>query len=252
MKDPIRVTSLTRIWKSIRRSLARNEWAVRLLGLSSTTKNPGRPGLILVQIDGLSERQVKQAITDGNMRFLNQLSSKEHYQIQPLYSGLPSNTSAFQAELYYGKKCTVPAFGFRDHRSGKPAWMQSSEFATELEARLKDQNPGLIQGGSSYCNMYGGGAEESHFCATSTGWDELFISINPLRLVLVVLMYVTVFLRTLGLLCLEVTLAIYRFIKGSLTASELCQEVMQIPAHVLVVVLLRELVVAGASHDAAR
>ena len=252
MKDPIRVTTLTRIWKSIRRSLARNEWAVRLLGLPSTTKNPVRRGLILVQIDGLSEHQLEQAIADGNMPFLGRLRNKERYKTHALYSGLPANTSAVQAELFYGEKCIVPSFGFRDHRSGKQVRMHASDFANELEGRLKKRNAGLLQGGSSYCNIYGGGADEAHFCATSTGWDELFVSINPLRILLVILMYVTVFLRTLGLLCLELTLAIYRLFQGALSGAEFWQELTMIPARVLVVVFLRELVVAGASHDAAR
>ena len=124
--------------------------------------------------------------------------------------------------------------------------------ANEVEGRLKERNAGLLQGGSSYCNIYGGGADEAHFCATSTGWDELFVSINPLRILLVILMYVTVFLRTLGLLCLELTLAIYRLFQGALSGAEFWQELTMIPARVLVVVFLRELVVAGASHDAAR
>ena len=252
MKDPIRVTTLTRIWKSVRRAVARNEWAVRLLGLSSPEKNPVQPGLILVQIDGLSKIQLERAMAADHMPFLEQLIEKEHYQLHSLYSGLPATTSAVQAELFYGEKCAVPGSGFRDHRTGKPGRMYTNDLAVAVEERLKSQNPGLLKGGSSYCNIFGGGAEESHFCATRLGWDDFFVTINPFRILLVILLHATIFLRTIGLMCLEVFLVLAGMFRGKITGHSIWRELAAIPARVLVVVFLRELGLAGASNDAAR
>ena len=65
MKDPYRVTTATRIWRSLRRFFARSEWAVWLLGLKRTTDKPTEPGLIMVQIDGLSKNDLEKAIAEG-------------------------------------------------------------------------------------------------------------------------------------------------------------------------------------------
>ena len=252
MKDPIRVTTLTRIWKSVRRAVARNEWAVRLLGLSSPGKNPVLPGLILVQVDGLNREQLEQALHSGQMPFLEQLVQKENYQLHSLYSGLPATTSAVQAELFYGRKSAVPGSGFRDHQSGQLARMYRHDVALQVEERLQQAQDGLLKGGSSYCNIFGGGAEESHFCATRLGWDDFFVTINPFRILLVILIHAGIFLRTCGLMVVECVLVLTARFRGEPMRHGLWHELSTIAARSLVVVFMRELVVAGASNDAAR
>ena len=118
-RDPLRVTTLTKILRAFRRVLTRNEWAIWLLGLKRHDGKPTERGLVLVQIDGLSERQLQRALAEGHMPFLKSLIEKEHYRTHSFYSGLPASTPAVQAELYYGVKTAVPAFGFRDHQSGR-------------------------------------------------------------------------------------------------------------------------------------
>ncbi|MEE2827265.1 MAG: endonuclease/exonuclease/phosphatase family protein [Planctomycetota bacterium] len=252
MKDPIRVTTLTRIWKSVRRAVARNEWAVRLLGLTPQEKTPSLPGLILVQIDGLNREQLERALQAGQMPFLEQLVQKENYQVQSLYSGLPATTSAVQAELFYGRTAAVPGSGFRDHRSGQLARMYRHDVAVEVEERLQREQEGLLKGGSSFCNIFGGGAEESHFCATRLGWDDFFVNINPLRILLVILIHAGIFLRTFSLMTLELWLVLRGAVRGETMRHGLWHALKAIPARALVVVFMRELSVAGASNDAAR
>ncbi len=252
MKDPIRVTTATRIWKDFRRRLTRNEWVVGLLGLQRFEGNPTDRGLILVQIDGLSKTQLERAVTEGRMPFLKSLIDRENYCAHSLYSGLPASTPSVQGELYYGKRTIVPAFGFRDHRTGHLVRMFSNEIARHVEGKMSQAESGLLAGGSSYCNVFSGGAGEVHFCATSLGWSEFFNTVNPLQLFLVMLLNFWMFFRVAGLMVLEFFLALFDFFRGIVSGRRFWQELMMIPARVVVVVLMRELVTIGACYDSAR
>ena len=252
MKDPLRVTTLTRIWSQVRRRISRNEWAVWLLGLSRSPGLPTQAGLILVQIDGLSRMQLQTALDNGRMPFLKSLLEKEQYRNHMFYSGLPSSTPGFQGELYYGQPTIVPAFGFRDHHSGRLVRMFASDITQKVESKLRESNRGLLEGGSSYCNIYSGGADESHFCATSFGWNEFLSTVNPFKLIVVVLLNFWMFFRVAGLMVIELFLATIDFARGVLSGKQFWQELIMIPARVVVVVLLRELVTIGACYDSAR
>ncbi len=286
MRDPIRVTTLTRFLNRIRRSLSRSQWMVWLLGLPRSGEAATEPGLIMIQIDGLSATQLDRALADGRIPFLKSLLDKETYRRHSMYSGLPSSTPGFQGELYYGVPTVVPAFGFRDHRTGRLARMFESKVANEIETMLgagrtpgsasedrfnqpdensESLNPdslalqvenatnrGLLTGGSSYGNIYSGGASEVHFCATSFGWSEFFRTVNPIRLVVVMLLNFWMFFRIAGLMVVEFFLAILDFVRGILSGHQFWQELIMIPARVMVVVLLRELVTLGACNDSLR
>lgn len=252
MKDPLRVTTLTRSWRNFLRRLRPGEWVIWLLGLKRSESHPTERGLVLIQIDGLSKKQLTQALKDGRMPFVRSLLTKEHYVTHDFYSGLPSSTPAVQGELYYGERTVVPAFGFRDHRSGRLVRMFANQIAAEVEDRIAKGKTGLLDGGSSYCNIYSGGANEVHFCATSFGWSEFFKTANPLKLLLVMILNFWMFFRVFGLMIIELFLASFGFIRGVFSGRQFWQELIMIPARVVVVVLLRELVTIGACYDSAR
>lgn len=251
-RDPIRVTTLTKILRALRRVLTRNEWAIWLLGLKRHEGQPTERGLILVQIDGLSEGELKRALDENQMPFLKSLLEKEHYQRHAFYSGLPASTPAVQAELYYGVKTAVPAFGFRDHQTGRLVRMFANDIAEEVEKRIQGNNVGLLKGGSSYGNIYSGGADDVYFCATSFGWSEFFRTLNPFNLLFVMMLNFIMFFRVVGLMVIEGFVACFGFLRGVLSGGEFWQELVMIPARVMVVVLLRELVTIGACYDSAR
>ena len=100
----------------------------------------------MVQIDGLSMTQFNRGLQKGNLPFLQGLLSKEHYILRSFYSGLPSNTPAVQAELFYGVKGCVPAFHFFDRQTGRPAKMLDTAFVEEFEKRLKAKGRRTIGG----------------------------------------------------------------------------------------------------------
>lgn len=236
----------------IRRSLSRSEWLRRLLQLPISRGAPTRPGLIMVQIDGLSQKQFQRALDRGELPFLRRLIRREHYQVHSQYSGLPSSTPAIQGELFYGVKGIIPAFSFKDRESGKVVRMYEPESAARIEARLeKEGGEGLLKGGSSYANIFTGGAEESHFCPSSLGWSALR-SGNPLVPLAILLSNLYSFLRVGALLALEFVLGIVDFIRGLTLGQDFFKELKFIPTRVGICVLLRELCVIGGKIDIQR
>lgn len=89
---------------------SRSPYLLRLLGISKKVSDnkSHKPGLLIIQIDGLAYTQLQRALSNGNMPFLQSLLEREHYQLHHLYSGLPSSTPAVQGELFYGVKTCVP------------------------------------------------------------------------------------------------------------------------------------------------
>ncbi|MDB6128068.1 MAG: Endonuclease/exonuclease/phosphatase, partial [Verrucomicrobia bacterium] len=160
----------------LRRRLSRSEWAIRHLGLTPSTDTGEEPGILLIQIDGLARAQLEQAIASGHMPFLRRLQQRNGYQLHTFYPGLPSTTPAVQAELYYGVRSAVPAFSFFDRTLKEIGRMWDPEWAKARETACAKQAEGLLKGGSSWSNIYTGGAgqDESHFCAASIGFGDMW------------------------------------------------------------------------------
>ena len=158
--------------REVRRWFSRSEWMIRVLGLPTSKDTAIKSGLIIIQIDGLSHTQLIRAMNNGNLPFLKKLQTSEHYHLHSLYTGLPSSTPAVQGELFYGYKTAVPTFSFMDRETKEIHRMYEPSSSLEIEEFLKQQGEPLLKGGSAYCNIYTGGAEESHFCASSFGWAQ--------------------------------------------------------------------------------
>ncbi|KKO44555.1 hypothetical protein WG68_14745 [Arsukibacterium ikkense] len=246
--------SRVEVWlRWARRSLSRSHWLTRLLQLTVSKGSGIRPGLIMIQLDGLSQPQLQQALKCGRMPFLRRLLQREHYILQALYSGLPATTPAVQAELFYGVKTAVPAFSFRDKQSGELVKMLQPETAAQVEASLNELSPApLLQDGSAYANIYTGGAAESHFCAASMGWGAALRAANPLVLLVLVVSNLYSVLRIIGLFFLELALAVVDFCRGIIKGQDFVSELKFIPARVAVSIVLRELCVIGGKIDISR
>ena len=163
-------------WHRFRRRISRNEWAVRHLGLPGCEGTSEEPGLLLIQIDGLPRRQVEAAMAAGRMPFLRRLREHGRYPLHTFYSGLPSTTPAVQGELYYGVKTGVPAFSFLDRERGEMGMLFDPELARRFEEKFAAHGEGLLKGGSSWSNIFSGGArpEESNFCVAHTGFGDVW------------------------------------------------------------------------------
>jgi endonuclease/exonuclease/phosphatase family metal-dependent hydrolase len=243
---------MTAAWAAIKRSVSRIEWARRLLGLPVDEHVADEAGLVMIQIDGLSREQFEAALNADRMPALASLLKHDHYRLHSFYSGLPASTPAVQGELFYGKRCAVPAFGFRQHETERSVVMFSQPVAERVQQRIEVNGEGLLVDGSAYCNIYTGGARESHFCAASLGWSDVLKSIHPIRVLVVLALYGLSVVRAIALAILELGLAVISFLRRATTGKELWRECVMIPARVVVAILMREWLVIGTSIDVAR
>lgn len=242
------------VWlRWLRRAVSRSRWLARLLQLPVSKGSAVRPGLIMLQIDGLSKIELQRALDSGEMPFLRRLLQREHYSLHAQYSGLPATTPAVQAELFYGIPGAVPAFSFCDHRTGKIVRMLQPDTAAQVEQRLAGQTKAaLLKDGSVYADMFTGGAAESHFCASSLGWGSALRSANPLVLLVLFITNFYSVLRIAGLFCLEVGLALRDFLRGQVKGHDFLTELKFVPTRVAISIVLRELCVIGGKIDLSR
>ncbi len=241
------------------RKFSRTHWLQRFLHLSISEGSANRPGLVMLQIDGLSLDQFNRALDKGELPFLKRLIKREHYQVHSLYSGLPSTTPAVQAEIFYGIKTVVPAFSFLDREKGKIVCMVEPATAQQVEEELREQLArdgveSLCKGGSSYSNIFRGGVDqdEAHFCASSLGWGSALRAANPFALLFMLITNINSVIRILILLVVELVIAVVDLIRGLYKGHKFINEFKFIPARVAICILLRELCVIGGKMDIQR
>ncbi len=239
--------------RRVRRNLSRSVILARLLRLPVSEGAPTRPGLILIQIDGLSQPQFERALRRGEFPFMRRLLKREHYQLHAHYSGLPATTPAVQAELFYGAKAAVPAFAFKDPASHHVDRMYEAETAARVEAQIaRNGGQALLAEGSAYSDNFTGGAAESHFCASAMGWGPALRAANPPVLLAFLISNFYSFVRVIVLLVIEVGLALTDLVRGLIAGQDFFKELKFVPTRVAISILLRELCVIGGKIDISR
>jgi endonuclease/exonuclease/phosphatase family metal-dependent hydrolase len=239
-------------FRGARRHFSHREWAARRRRAAAVAGEG--PGLLMIQIDGLARTQLERAVAGRRMPFLKRLLRREGYTMRNFYPGVPTTTAAVQAELFYGVRAAVPAFSFYDRGKRRHGVMCSPDWAKDAELGCAAQAPGLLEGGSSWSNIYTGGAaqEESHFCAASIGFADMwrtgkignifmFILLHPLRTLMIT-----------ALIVLEAFIAAWDFTLGILRGEKLFPEFQILLSRVFIAIGLRELVTIGAAVDLAR
>lgn len=240
---------LERWWRAARRRLSRSEWIIRALGLSRSEGTTLQPGLLLVQIDGLSRTHLHRALREHRLPFLRRLLAREGYIEHACYSGVPASTPAVQAELFYGVAGSIPAFCFRDCDQRRVRTMYYPPDAAAIEQRLRAQGAALLEGGSAYGDIFSGGAAETHWCCAAMGWDTLLQ--GPRRL-LMLLLHPLIVIRIVALMVVELALAVVDSFRGMMEGKSWFEEFQFILTRVGLCILMRELIVVGAKIDIAR
>lgn len=239
-------------FRRIRRYFTHWEWTARRRPAISGQGEA--PGLLLIQIDGLSRTQFERAVDSRRLPFLRRLLRHEGSRLHSFYPGLPSTTAAVQAELYYGVRAAVPSFSFYDRIRRRHGMMCSPDWAKEVEASCAAQAPGLLEGGSSWSNIYTGGAvqEESHFCAASIGWGDLWRTSKISNALMFILLHPFTTLQITMLVGLELLLALWDLAVGLRRGEKLLSELQMVASRMFVAIGLREIISIGAAIDLAR
>jgi len=238
--------------RNLLRLVSRNTWAYRLLGLQQASADEDDCGIIMIQIDGLSNRQLRTAIDNNRMPFLKRLLVRENYALQDLYSGLPSTTPAVQGEIFYGVPGSVPAFAFYDRRDNRVRKMYEPSSTQKVEKTLRARGTPLFEGGSTYSDVFTGGAQEAHFCPAAMELHRLLRTANPVTTALLVLLHLDSVVRIAILTIVEILLAIVDFFRGTLAGHSIKDEFKFILTRVGICIVLRELISIGVRIDIAR
>jgi len=206
----------------------------------------------MIQIDGLGHDQLLQAIEKNRLPFLQRMIQQDHFVLRKFYSGLPSATPAVQAEIFYGVKSCIPAFNYYDRDAGREKVLFDADAADKLARQLEKESTGLLKGGSSYSNIFAGGAGEASYCIESMKLGSIFRNIKLRNSALFFVANISKLVRIIGLSLLEMALAIFDFVKGILYRKNLFEEFKFIFSRIGACIVLRELIRLHVKIDIAR
>ncbi len=120
-----------------------------------------KPGLVIVQVDGMSEPLLRFALRTGNAPHLARWVRSGSHRITPWAVLLPSQTSASQAGILHGSNDDIPAFRWLEKPTGRLLVSNRPADAAEIERRVTTGDGLLAYGGSSVSNLLSGDAPRS-------------------------------------------------------------------------------------------
>ena len=157
--DDTFVRESRRLMRGVRRREA------RLAGgplLTLRRPRPGtEPGLLMVQLDGLSEPVLRWAVRAGNLPTLGHWLRSGSHTMRGWHTGLPSTTPASQAGILHGATRQIPAFRWYEKDTGRTMVTNRPRDAAVIEPRLSDGRGLLRDGGVSIGNAFSGDAATS-------------------------------------------------------------------------------------------
>lgn len=120
-----------------------------------------RPGVVIVQIDGLAEPVLRRALAEGRMPVLARWLSSRSHRLAGWECDIPSMTSSSQAGILWGNNANIPAFRWYDKGLGRLLVSNHPADARLMNSRQATDDGLLRQNGSSINNIFTGGSEHS-------------------------------------------------------------------------------------------
>ena len=118
------------------------------------------PGMVVIQIDGLSIACLNAAVKMGLMPAIKELINSNSHTLVHYECGLPSQTSSCQAGIMYGNNSEIPAFRWYDKLRRRVIVSNHLDDANLINNSVCNGN-GLLRGGSSINNLLNGDAARS-------------------------------------------------------------------------------------------
>lgn len=141
------------VWR--RRTIRR---MVRRIGPPESTDVPG---VLFIQIDGLSEPVLRRAIAEGYLPTVARWVRSGTHRIVGWECDLSSQTGASQAGILHGDNTDMPAFRWYDKDAGKVFTSNRPHDAAEIERQRSDGHGLLADGGVSRSNVFSGDSADS-------------------------------------------------------------------------------------------
>ena len=119
------------------------------------------PGVLFLEIDGLSHDVLRRALRDGSAPTLARWVHDGDHRLERWETDWSSQTGACQAGILHGSNHDYPAFRWWEKTRGRPIVTNHPHDAAELERRHSDGR-GLLHGdGASRANILSGDAPHS-------------------------------------------------------------------------------------------
>ena len=119
--------------------------------------------MLFLEIDGLSERLLRQAMAMGLMPTLKEWLDSGSHRLIGWECDLSSQTAASQAGILLGSNHDIPAFRWYEKDRGKQMVSNHPADTLEIERRLSNGEGLLAGGGASRSNLFSGDAQHTMF-----------------------------------------------------------------------------------------
>ncbi len=119
---------------------------------------PDRARLLILQLDGVGEDLLRQAMSAGTAPILASWARSGSHVLRRWHTGLPATTPAGQSVILHGNETEIPAFRWWEKETGRLMVVNHPPDATELQHRLSDGHGLLANGGVSVSNLFSGDA----------------------------------------------------------------------------------------------
>ena len=135
---------------------------VQRLLVQRAAPNSDRPGLVIVQIDGLAYPILAGRIRAGSVNTMAGWVRDRSHKLSRWEAILPSMTSASQAGILHGSNDGIPAFRWYERDRNHLMVSSNPADAAEIVRRLSNGEGLLSNNGASICNLMTGDATRSY------------------------------------------------------------------------------------------
>lgn len=118
----------------------------------------GEPGLLIVQLDGVGQGLLRQAILAGAVPTVSRWLRDGTHRAYRWHTGLPATTPAGQAVLLHGDRRAVPSFRWYEKETGQLLVANRPADAQLIQQRISTGRGLLADGGVSVSNLFSGDA----------------------------------------------------------------------------------------------
>ncbi|MEZ4596716.1 MAG: alkaline phosphatase family protein, partial [Chloroflexota bacterium] len=138
-----------------------------LVGRGEGVERTDAPGLVIIQIDGLSHDVAAHAVRAGRVPLMSSWIREGSHRLAHWTALLPSTTPASQAGILHGTNDGIPNFRWWEKKERRLLVANHPEDATVIESRLTNGEGLLSPGGASISNIFTGDADRA-FLVMST------------------------------------------------------------------------------------
>jgi uncharacterized membrane protein YvlD (DUF360 family) len=146
-----------------------------------------KPGVVIVQIDGLAQPILAHQVRAGRVPFISRWIRSGEMRLDGWTALLPSQTSASQAGILHGNNSFIPAFRWWEKDSQRMLVSNHPADATEIVKRASNGEGLLSNDGASVGNLVSGDAVRSYITMAtikdpnqglghSRAWYSFFVS----------------------------------------------------------------------------